>query len=926
MASGIPQTLSAVSSKAIPISQRSNLPLSCFGVSMYLRARSPWAGVSMDDLSPYLIRVVQHLAVLSAALRNLVSPCTATGGYLGFYEIQEILKQGAKPVHDTEAAVNYLVFDNDQWISFDDKVTFKQKSDWANTMGIGGSLIWASDLDNDKYSAHAALLGRTINPTSSLQDIDDLKQQAQHLSLTASIKGQTGEQCYKHTGRCMNLNDEQAMSDACGAGFTVVGWADEGCGKKNHYYGKPICCPSTGAPTSCQWRGGDTDGTKGDCSGECYKGEINVAGISSSWGGGFTNDAAHTATRLCSSFTATVRLSATRLIVVQTRLLSASAIGLETVAIAPTCILGMPLGSRQSSMLATATLILLMMTTTRRATTTTTTTTTTMTTTVTKMMVTITSSASGRLTSGSSERDDDSSWLNGDEAATITVAITNCDLSCKYHSREHIWRPAIQDSPSVWIPKIAVESRHEASKVNHHPANIFFYIAFERRIFFVFVIGKITFIIVKSIAGHRFLPSTCNLFVRSLLSVECFATPLMKILSNCRSTSAVKLALVFDHSQLKASPIFVAVVGATIHHKPPESMAVCLEGALDLICGIRLVSKGIGCGGGVVRPRPEKLEQGTQFRRADEKAVRDGRIGNEQGLYVDGLMKQPGSKFLVNTYERLKGNNGAVKRCGLRSDKECSVEPEAIADANDSGRRSVVEDEDTDDELLKVAFVPEETKGRSTTVNLLESDEHALDNCDAGHTEMELGKVCLVLKISWQRSGTRQQTVSKRVAEDICFKPVQMLIRGNLWFSDSGEDTAMSLIAGQTCDNEMQRARWIDDLSYMRRNRFLQRSDLIQGKERCHFNWQGKGLETKSLVSLILDQSLLLQPYFDVISNRLKDSSPPVIVRVSLNLLTTGSTITGPRRSNSMNLVDLLQAEVWVVHITMNGLDTTNPT
>jgi len=220
----------------------------------------------------------------------LIGPCTATGGYLGFYEIQEILKQGAKPVHDTEAAVNYLVFDNDQWISFDDKVTFKQKSDWANTMGIGGSLIWASDLDDDKYSAHAALLGRTINPTSSLQDIDDLKQQAQHLSLTASVKGQTGEQCFKHKGKCVNLDDDQAMSDACGAGFTVVGWADEGCGKKNHHYGKPICCPSAGAPTSCQWRGDDTGGTKGDCSGECYEGEINVAGISSSWEGGFTND------------------------------------------------------------------------------------------------------------------------------------------------------------------------------------------------------------------------------------------------------------------------------------------------------------------------------------------------------------------------------------------------------------------------------------------------------------------------------------------------------------------------------------------------------------------------------------------------------------------------------------------------------------
>ena len=101
-------------------------------------------------------------------------PCTATGGYLGFYEIQEVLKSGAKPVHDEKAAVNYLVFDNDQRISYDDKVTFKQKVDWANKVGLGGSLIWASDLDDDKYSAHAALLGREVESTSSLVDVPEL--------------------------------------------------------------------------------------------------------------------------------------------------------------------------------------------------------------------------------------------------------------------------------------------------------------------------------------------------------------------------------------------------------------------------------------------------------------------------------------------------------------------------------------------------------------------------------------------------------------------------------------------------------------------------------------------------------------------------------------------------------------------------------
>lgn len=43
-----------------------------------------------------------------------------------YYEIQAILAQAPnlKPIHDEEAAVNYLVFDNDQWVSYDDAKTF----------------------------------------------------------------------------------------------------------------------------------------------------------------------------------------------------------------------------------------------------------------------------------------------------------------------------------------------------------------------------------------------------------------------------------------------------------------------------------------------------------------------------------------------------------------------------------------------------------------------------------------------------------------------------------------------------------------------------------------------------------------------------------------------------------------------------------
>jgi chitinase len=69
-------------------------------------------------------------------------PCTATSGYLAYYEIQDILKKNKKRdltvIHDKEAAVKYFSWDNDQWISCDDADWFKQKKDWINSIGFSG--------------------------------------------------------------------------------------------------------------------------------------------------------------------------------------------------------------------------------------------------------------------------------------------------------------------------------------------------------------------------------------------------------------------------------------------------------------------------------------------------------------------------------------------------------------------------------------------------------------------------------------------------------------------------------------------------------------------------------------------------------------------------------------------------------------------
>lgn len=81
-------------------------------------------------------------------------PCTDTGGILAYYEIMAALngntgsskRSTITPVHDKKDAVNYFTYDNNQWVSYDDATTFGQKVDWANTVGLGGSMIWASDL------------------------------------------------------------------------------------------------------------------------------------------------------------------------------------------------------------------------------------------------------------------------------------------------------------------------------------------------------------------------------------------------------------------------------------------------------------------------------------------------------------------------------------------------------------------------------------------------------------------------------------------------------------------------------------------------------------------------------------------------------------------------------------------------------------
>ncbi|KAK5678311.1 hypothetical protein LTS10_009483 [Elasticomyces elasticus] len=75
--------------------------------------------------------------------------CTATSGILSNAEIQQIITDNTlTPTLDESAAVKYITWNTDQWVSYDDAETFSMKMDYANRMCLGGVMVWALDLDS----------------------------------------------------------------------------------------------------------------------------------------------------------------------------------------------------------------------------------------------------------------------------------------------------------------------------------------------------------------------------------------------------------------------------------------------------------------------------------------------------------------------------------------------------------------------------------------------------------------------------------------------------------------------------------------------------------------------------------------------------------------------------------------------------------
>ncbi|KAJ6523143.1 hypothetical protein DFH09DRAFT_1421136, partial [Mycena vulgaris] len=75
-------------------------------------------------------------------------PCSGQSGIL----ISGSSASVVLPVFDEDAGVKYVVWDSEQWVSYDDAESFAVKMNYANDHCIGGSMIWSMDQDDDSYT------------------------------------------------------------------------------------------------------------------------------------------------------------------------------------------------------------------------------------------------------------------------------------------------------------------------------------------------------------------------------------------------------------------------------------------------------------------------------------------------------------------------------------------------------------------------------------------------------------------------------------------------------------------------------------------------------------------------------------------------------------------------------------------------------
>ncbi|KAM0470857.1 hypothetical protein ACHAPX_009731 [Trichoderma viride] len=174
-------------------------------------------------------------------------PCSNSAGTLTNAEIFQVLAQtGAKPSFDATAAVKWITWDSNQWISYDDGQTMKLKIDAANKLCLGGIMIWSVDQDDTKGTSTSDLLGLgTANGVTSEKALELKQNQRDAISQATNMNS-----CYW-----------TFCGDSCASGYfaetssngQVNGVSSNTVCKSGQV--ETLCCASGTNMGTCEWEG-----------------------------------------------------------------------------------------------------------------------------------------------------------------------------------------------------------------------------------------------------------------------------------------------------------------------------------------------------------------------------------------------------------------------------------------------------------------------------------------------------------------------------------------------------------------------------------------------------------------------------------------------------------------------------------------------
>jgi Glycosyl hydrolases family 18 len=203
--------------------------------------------------------------------------CTDTAGVLTYYEVASRNESGdVETFYDADNTVKYSVFNTNQWISYDDEQSFRDKLVRLSENCLGGMMVWAVDQDTNEYDAMHALFGDFSHLGLDRGTSDEL--------LSDYYSQFTGQDCMV-TVKCASGNSKETHEDYhCPEGYReqtlahdpLQRWPFARDGDCEEGFYRVVCCPKESMPRGCSWNGDPVRSVIG-CTGKCGPGyyELN---------------------------------------------------------------------------------------------------------------------------------------------------------------------------------------------------------------------------------------------------------------------------------------------------------------------------------------------------------------------------------------------------------------------------------------------------------------------------------------------------------------------------------------------------------------------------------------------------------------------------------------------------------------------------